>query len=258
MSGRGLILANWSHESRVVTVTGLMVLAAGAVGDVSIAPQPKYVQVADGEIILPKPITVVVKDDCVGRDRTAPRQLAAHIQALTGDHPRKTAARRFAEHRPALIVGEAGRNAAVDRVRSQYPGRPEPPADEPEGFAISTGPYGVLVEGNSPAATFYGTQTLMQYLTSRNRQLVCRQITIIDQPDFPLRVAMLGIWGPGAGEVTNMDFPFAKQLIRDLISPSRYNAVLISAKFRYESHPEAGHLYPDVKNDLRELLTTAE
>jgi len=102
----------------------MMLSMVGAAAELDVTPSPRQLELGDEHVLLGDPVTIVVMDGCKGRDRTAAVKLAQRVQSLTGKSPAVVEARAFAGKSAAIILGEAGRNEAVDRIRKGHANRP--------------------------------------------------------------------------------------------------------------------------------------
>lgn len=156
--------------------------AAEAAPVVALVPQPTRLALRGSGFVL-GPKTVIVVEPQPGASAIA-AMLAAHLHAATGySLPIVTARSGAPTKRDAILLTTAKADPALG----------------PEGYALNSGPEGVIVRAPSLAGLFYGTQTLRQLLppqienTVPTAGIVWRVpgIQIWDRPRFHLRGLMI-------------------------------------------------------------------
>ena len=137
-------------------------------------PTPRGMESLPGTLRLDEPLTIVLPQ--------------AHAHELLGAarHLQELALSTHASHWPitaspaAAAQGEARVLLLVDASIGNR-----------ERYELRIAPEGITIRGASPAAVFYGLQTLGQLLRQSRDQLPC--LMIQDHPDFPARGVMLDI-----------------------------------------------------------------
>jgi hypothetical protein len=167
---------------------------------VSLWPPPRRVEVLDAAdaLVLPPGLPVPLRVTAAAAERRSASQdlefAVAGLQRALTDSGHDLAA-----------PGTAGDDARVAtaiacrvRVDSVGAGRGEPvevPADEAYCLQIDGG--GIRIDAATPTGVFRAASTLKQWFTSRGRQAAAGfeapAVEIEDQPDFPVRGAMLDV-----------------------------------------------------------------
>ena len=120
--------------------------------------------------------------------------------------------------------------------------------NDPEGFRISVGAAGVDICSSTPAGTYYGAQTLAEYIEYHGRRLPCCEIE--DAPDLRRRGFSLDC---SRGKVPTVET--LKQLIR-VLARWKINELELYVEnvFNFARHPAIGQGFsPFSPEDLLEL-----
>jgi hypothetical protein len=103
---------------------------------------------------------------------------------------------------------------------------------QPQGYALTIAPTGILIEGHDPAGVFYGVCTLIQIVEQRGTELPALQIA--DWPDFATRGVMLDV---SRDKVPTLETLFE---LADMLASWKINQLQLYTEhtFAYAQHPD--------------------
>jgi len=151
-----------------------------------------------------------------------------------------------------FIIGETNIHPGADLICRREKIEVSPQNPGPEGYVVSVTENYVLVCGSDRAGTFYGTQTLLQMITTRaDGTVVVSGGFVYDFPDFEFRGIHLladdyaGVW--------------ISDLITKVLAKHKINNIVLECEYaKWDSHPEIHQPWGMTKDEMRRLKELAE
>lgn len=183
----------------------------------------------DQLLLLPQPQSLTMG---AGEYRLAPGRrivLAGAAPALLGAGQRLQAALAAeAQVDWDLAASALGPQDEVGAVLRVVPGV----VAHEQGYVLTIGPDGIVIEGATPAGVFYGVCTLAQIIRQRGRALPA--VRIEDWPDFAVRGVMLDISRDKVPQMATLT------ALIDLLAGWKLNQIQLYTEhtFAYRQHPD--------------------
>lgn len=137
--------------------------------------------------VVPLPAEISLRNDSMGFTLDSSTRIVCNDTTL-----RKEAVmlQEFIEQQTGLTL----KITSDDDSRNSIELRADGTGQNPEGYQLTVDQSNISIIGNSPAGTFYGIQTLRKSIPAKVRGAVLfPAVTIIDQPRFAYRGAMLDV-----------------------------------------------------------------
>ena len=180
-------LRKWA--SRLTPISKLAPLALLAISTIGLSQAQTLSKLAErGFAVIPEPREVRLDSG----DRTFGPAFSVHLSGTGSDEAALESLRDHLQERYGLDPASSGGTAVQLEIR---PGSVKPGAATgsdrtaiaEQAYSLEIGPAGVQITANAAAGLFYGVQTLVQLIHSRNGTLWLPTGRIVDWPDLPWR-----------------------------------------------------------------------
>jgi hexosaminidase len=214
---------------------------------ITIIPEPKSIQLADGDFAIGPEACIVLPDKPTEDDRLAADCLTEELRDIFGVTPKVISAGEVESGKGIIAIGEPARHSVLARLCKET--GIEPPA-KAEGYALKSCPQFVLVAGSDVRGTFYGVQTLIQLLKPAVSGVMVQGAVVTDWPTMKIRGAHVF--------VGNESKPFLEKLIRRIFARYKMNYLIIQADYtKWDTSPGIWLPWSTSKADLREIISCA-
>ena len=214
-----------------------------------IIPQPKRLEATRAALPLRKSVRVVLADSRSEEDRFAAQDFIEDVRETVGV---ALSLGSKAGRRGVILIGDPEHErvrAALDRA-----GLTVPEKLNEEGYLLAVAADGAVVAGRTPAARFYGVQTLKQLVRGEGESAYVQGARVVDWPSMRWRALSDDI---SRGPVPTVEY-VKRQLKNEAMFKMNMHSFYMEHAFASRAHPlvgpEGGSLTPE---EIRELVAYA-
>jgi hypothetical protein len=226
----------------------LLLLDASAQERISIIPRPRELKATVQNFPLDKNAHIVLADPRSIDDKFAVDDFLSDVKSTANVSLKVSRSRG----RRAIILGLLTLPTIQQSLKAS--GFDVPTTINEEGYLLSVTPESVVIAGASPAAVFYGLQTLKQLVRGEGSAAYIQGVRIIDWPAMR--------WRGVSDDISRGPIPTVNYIKRQLRTFAAYklnmHSFYMEHTFSSQAHPligsEGGSLTPD---EIRELVAYA-
>lgn len=188
-------------------------------------PTPQSVTPKDGQFRLGAHVPILVAKPGDDQDSYA-------AEGLITESPTSFGWGKPKRGQPSVVVGQIGRDAAIDRELKRA-GLRLPATASPDGYILSVRPKQIVCAGKSAAGTYYAIQTLKQLIRTNKDGEAINAVDIVDWPALQIRG-----WQDDISRGPIPTLAFLKKQVLEL-SEYKLNAFTLYTEhvFRLKKHP---------------------